>query len=297
MPDTIFLNSPRTEEKRLEMTRKIIASGFYEKHGFLVLNRVEEDQNIVVVYPQDYRYVPINTYKKEREWRTVEEEFWVELERFFPSVCDFCDKVEVRISKYGTVSSSATLGSPKSRKRVYYLREDADISHLAAIIINQILYLQRKNLGITWSKREALMDFIMTRPKMRKLFPKFRPMMSQLARVSARLRKKSDQYLEGLGIRPIRQDLEILGVKVVVKGVVINGELSKLEKKALHHLIEKTGELVTYDELADLVWGIGEFKTYWALNKIIERMRDKLKKMGIEPTRIESVRGQGYLLK
>lgn len=54
---------------------------------------------------------------------------------------------------------------------------------------------------------------------------------------------------------------------------------------------------MSYDELADTVWGVGEFKTFWALNKMVERMRVKLEKLGIEGERIESVRGQGYILK
>lgn len=53
---------------------------------------------------------------------------------------------------------------------------------------------------------------------------------------------------------------------------------------------------MTYDELSDEIWGEGEFKSFWALNKVVERLRHKLVAMGIEGSRLESVRGQGYLL-
>ena len=61
-------------------------------------------------------------------------------------------------------------------------------------------------------------------------------------------------------------------------------------------LVGRLGDLVTYDELADKIWGEGEFKSFWALNKVVERLRHKLVGMGIEGSRLESVRGQGYVL-
>lgn len=52
---------------------------------------------------------------------------------------------------------------------------------------------------------------------------------------------------------------------------------------------------MSYDDLADKLWGEGEFKTYWAINKMIGRLRHKLIKIGVE-AKIEPVRGQGYIL-
>jgi DNA-binding response OmpR family regulator len=64
----------------------------------------------------------------------------------------------------------------------------------------------------------------------------------------------------------------------------------------MKQMIKKTGDIVTYDELADIIWGEGEFKTFWAINKMMQRLRNRLGTMGIENKRIEAVRGQGYLL-
>lgn len=61
-------------------------------------------------------------------------------------------------------------------------------------------------------------------------------------------------------------------------------------------LIDHKGELVEYDTLADTVWGVGEFKTFWAINKLVGRLRNKLSRMGIDEKRLVAVRGQGYLL-
>lgn len=288
MPDIEFLNSPRIEQERLDFTRKIVRQGFYQKHGFVVLPELEPrvNPNAMVVFPRELNYQLVDVRRYQREWEKVGGDFWQELERDFPGVSSDHGKIEVRVTRYGTVSSGATIGNHEADKVVYYLRSDVDMSHLAAMIINKILHSERKGLGITWSKRETLMDFIMTRPVMKKIFPKFHPIMNQLSRVPASIRKQSEQYLRELGILSTKDEFDIA-----------KSNLSVLEKKVMKLLTEHQGELVSYDELADSVWGVGEFKTFWAINKLIERMRNKLEKIGFDGARVMVVRGQGYLLK
>jgi hypothetical protein len=300
MPDIQFVNSPRTEEERIKFTYKFIASGFYEKHGFVVLpeHTREVEQSVVVIYPKLFEYRPIKVDNFQREWAVIENDFWQVVDEYFPRISQTYKAIEVRLTRYGTVASGEKMNvaSPDGKK-AYYLRIDADLSQLAAMIINSILWGERRGLGITWTKREALMDFVMTRPTMKKLFPKYRPVMSQLARIPSSVRKQAERYVAELGVNRVTQEFELVGGKVQVRGKMVGKELTKQDKKVMKLLIEHKGELVTYDELADTVWGVGEFKTYWALNKLVERMRPKLKKLGIEGKRLESVRGQGYLLR
>lgn len=288
LPKTVFINSPRTEKERLLMTRKTIASGFYARHGFMVVPRLmtQIDASVQVILPREREFVSSFVKDLESSWRMIENDFWREIDINFLGSKNNHQQLEIRITRYGTIASGDWLNNEGETCRVYYLRCDAKAGDLAAMIVNNLLYLEREDLGITWSKREALMDFIMTRPAMKKLFPRFRPVMSQLTRVPSSVRKQSDAYLRELGMSPPQKEFELDRLN-----------LSKLEKKVMKLLISHRGELVTYDELADTVWGAGEFKTFWAINKLVERMRVKLNKLGIDSKRIESVRGQGYLLK
>jgi DNA-binding response OmpR family regulator len=154
----------------------------------------------------------------------------------------------------------------------------------------------RKELGITWTKREALMDFVMTRPKMKKLLPHFEPVFAQLSRIPKKIRDASREYVRSLGLAKQQAEFEVTGSKVMIRGDVVGKELTKQEKVVLKLLVGRLGDLVTYDELADTIWGEGEFKSFWALNKVVERLRHKLVGMGIEGSKLESVRGQGYIL-
>ena len=102
--------------------------------------------------------------------------------------------------------------------------------------------------------------------------------------------------MRSLGIAVAQPELAVERGKILVRGAQVGKELSRQEKVVLKLLVERAGDLVTYDEFADQVWGEGEFKTFWALNKVVERVRHKLGTLGIDTHRLESVRGQGYIL-
>ncbi len=292
MPDITFVNSPKTEEKRWNATRKIIASSWYQDHGFLVVPELNDKarHQIQVVFPKELIYKSMDVGLYEQAWRRVEGEFWSALEEQLPGATALHEKVIVEVGRLGTVSSASWTETR------YYLREDRSVADLASMIVNHTMYVQRKQLGVTWTKREALMDFIMTRPVMKRLFPDFDPVFAQLSRVPVTLRRESEAYVRSLGIVETNKEFERVGAKIRVKGVEVGKELSKSEKKIMACFIEHLGDLVTYDDLADILWGAGEFKSFWALNKIVERLRLKLIKLGIEGSRLESVRGQGYSL-
>lgn len=292
MPEITFINSPKTEEDRLKSTAKVIASGFYEKQGFVVLPELDKRLAATsqVIYPRELEYQVVKLDVWEQEWRKVEEELWEVMDEYLPEARKIHEKVEVVVSRYGTVSSGNWVGTK------YYVRADRSVADLMAMMIHHTLYIMRKELGVTWTKREALMDFIMTRPKMKKLFPHFEPVFAQLSRIPKKIREESREYVRSFGLAKQQADFEVTGSKVVVKGNVVARELTKQEKVVLKLLVGRLGDLVTYDELADEIWGEGEFKSFWALNKVVERLRHKIVGMGIEGSRLESVRGQGYIL-
>jgi len=298
MPDIEFINSQKTEEDRIKSTAKIIASGFYEKQGFVVVPALDQrvEPTSQVIYPNEFEYQVVKLDSWEREWERVGAMFWKYLEELVPSA-KLHGPIEVRLSRYGTVASSAKLGMIPGEKVVYYLRSDVALCQLAGMIINKLLYFDRQSLGVTWTKREALMDFVMTRPVMRKLFPDFEPVYSSLLRIAPSIRSESENYVRSLGLVLPKQVLEVKGGKIWVKGKYEPKMFGKKEGVILKKLIGRRGDLVSYDELADSIWGEGEFKSFWALAKLVERLRKTLGVMGIDPARIESVRGQGYLLR
>ncbi len=293
MPDITFRNSPITEKVRWKSTKLEVANGWFENHGFLVVPELKEDvsKQIQVIYLKEFEYVESRAEELEAEWKRVEESFWDELDHYLPEASKMHAKVVVDIGRIGTISSCYWT------EKHYYLRVDRSIGDLAAMIINRVLFVERNSIGLTWSKRESLMDFIMTRPVMKKLFPKFDPIYHQLSKVPLKIRRESERYVRSLGIAPTAKEFEVKNGKILINGVVVAKELTKQEKEILKQMIKRTGDIVTYDELADIIWGEGEFKTFWAINKMMQRLRNRLETLGIESVKIEAVRGQGYLLR
>lgn len=295
MPDIKFVNSPKTERDRLRHTRGDIVSGWFARQGFVVVpSKIKGvSETVQVLYPTGLVYQEIGTAKWEKEWELVGEQFFRDLDQILPGASQIWERVVVRLTRYGTVSSSANPTKYRSDCGVFYLRCDVDISHLAAMIVNIILYLERNKLGISWTKREALMDFVMTRPAMRKLFPHFEPVYAGLLRVPASLKKKSVAYVGSLGLSPKPKEIFLRGRQIWLLGKDKPELLPKQEQKLLIELLRKEGGSVSYDELADALWGEGHFHTFWAISKLVARARSKLAAMGVAG-KIVSIRGVGY---
>jgi DNA-binding winged helix-turn-helix (wHTH) protein len=292
MPEIEFRNSQKSEELRYRSTLREVANGWFSDHGFLVVPKLIKSvpAQIQVVLPRGREYVGVEVGKYREDWNRVEQVFWGELDHYLPEARKLHDQVVVDVGRVGTISSSYW------SEKHYYLRSDRGVGDLAAMIVNHTMYVLRREMGITWTKREALMDFVMTRPVMKKLFPDFEPVYSQLLRVPPKVRSASEEYVRSLGLVMPKQEIQVRGGKVWVKGKYTPKMFGKKEGVILKRLIERKGDVVTYDELADAVWGEGEFKSFWALAKLIERLRGSLAEVGIEQKRIESVRGQGYIL-
>lgn len=292
MPEIEFRNSQKSEEMRYRSTLREVANGWFLDHGFLVVPKLVRSvpAQIQVVLPSDCEYMGVELGRYREDWGRVEQAFWGELDHYLPEARKMHGKIMVDVGHIGTISTC--YNSPTH----YYLRADRNVADLAAMIVNYTLWLERKQLGVTWTKREALMDFIMTRPAMRRLFPEFEPVYTQLLRVPPKVRRESEEYVRSLGFVLPKQELEVKSGKIWVKGKHEPKAFGKKEGVILKKLLERKGDVVTYDELADALWGEGEFKSFWALAKLVERLRASLGEVGIEPKRIECVRGQGYIL-
>jgi len=70
--------------------------------------------------------------------------------------------------------------------------------------------------------------------------------------------------------------------------------LSKREYEVLEYLIKRRGEVVTRNDLLDVVWGYDTFPTTRTVDNFIARIRKQLEKKPAKPQYILSIRGAGY---
>jgi two-component system alkaline phosphatase synthesis response regulator PhoP len=70
--------------------------------------------------------------------------------------------------------------------------------------------------------------------------------------------------------------------------------LSKREYDILEYLVKRKGEVVTRNDLLDVVWGYETFPTTRTVDNFIARIRKQLEKKPADPKHILSIRGAGY---
>ena len=72
-------------------------------------------------------------------------------------------------------------------------------------------------------------------------------------------------------------------------------ELTKTEIKTLYYLLKNTDRIIARTEIIDYLWDNEVYEDDNSLSVVITRLREKLKKIGVEHL-IETKRGQGYKL-
>jgi len=71
-------------------------------------------------------------------------------------------------------------------------------------------------------------------------------------------------------------------------------KLSKREYEVLEYLIKRKGEVVTRNDLLDVVWGYESFPTTRTVDNFIARIRKQIEKKPARPEFLLSIRGAGY---
>lgn len=77
---------------------------------------------------------------------------------------------------------------------------------------------------------------------------------------------------------------------------LLNKMLSDTENTLLEHLDKHKGKVLTKDEVINILWpeNIGDI-SFWAVDQAISRFRKKLIRVGIDPDRLRTVKGKGYV--
>jgi len=89
-------------------------------------------------------------------------------------------------------------------------------------------------------------------------------------------------------------DLEINFVDSVVRLKGHEVCLTNKEAAILKVLIEKSGELLTHEQILDAVWGQDDIVEYGNIDVHIRHLREKIEKDPDDPQLIKTVKGEGY---
>lgn len=240
----------------------------------------------------------VGKYKKEigrikKEWKYIEKDFFKDVCRFldFEKALSKIDEINILITPYGTIGSFNPPRTGNKFKLFVTSRVDIPAGNIAAGIL-QNLYIIENNIGgeigeDKYIKRMSAIAFIFENTIFKKYYPTYKNLLKNDFSCNLETINKSNAYLEKLGFK--QEEIKI---------DINNPIFTKQEKEVLGALIRNKGQVVSFDQMAEIIWKDNTDQKFSleAMAKIIQDIRIKIRTLGINKEVIFTKRGSGYLL-
>jgi len=194
----------------------------------------------------------------------------------------------------------------KEGKLFIYLRADRDMSSLANIVLLSFIrniYFKTNNMSQEdfikfggWEKIKIISDFLMTSTELKKYFSNYVNFLKfKSLEIPAKLKNKSTKYLEKIGFN-YEKLIKIIDNKIFINKQ-IETHLNKNQRKLLKYFISKEGEICSFDEIYEFLWGKNFAQKYsiYYLPKLVFELRTFLNIHIPSKKFIYTKRGEGYL--
>lgn len=258
--------------------------------------------NIHELYDLCLQDKPIDVTRYSKNWKSLEKEFI----KYYENNIDLDNKVksvEVYLTRYGTPSTYIIgVCQNKSLLRIY-LRDDQYIDEIAKSIVSGYFSISvdqvedNPNTTYTWEEKNKIIDYHFINHPYKDLFPNYISTVDvlRIGEVKPKIIEDSNKIYAEIGF-PLNCEMKIQNNQIKSgQEYIVN--LTKSEKNVLIKLIQNKGEIISYDQIAETLWG-QDYCNYFsikAVNKIVERIKIKLKDHGIRKEIILNKRGLGYV--
>jgi DNA-binding winged helix-turn-helix (wHTH) protein len=281
-----FPNLPYSKEfwKSINLNSNKNLSGDYPKSA------IDEVKKLLSKQRNDDNNTKLNEIKS--DWEKIEKDFFKDLNSFlnFGKALSKVDNINVLITPYGTRGSF----NPPRIGNKFNLNVTSRIDQPAgniAVGILQNLYIIDTWIGgeigeENYIKRMSAISFLMKNTIFKKYFPDFVDLTKQNYTTNQKLITKSKGFLKKLGFAEKTVELS--------KSLI---NLTKQEEQVLKLLENHKGKVVSFDQVARVLWKDKRDDKFSleAMAKVIEKLRKKIKGIGVNKEVIFTKRGSGYL--
>jgi hypothetical protein len=251
---------------------------------------IDEAKNLLTRYGKG-KFEP-ELKKIKTDWLNMQKPFWQAVEKFldFEKAIEKINRIDVLITPFGTKGSfnPPRIGNKFNLKVTS--RVDFPAGNIAAGILQNLFIIQTRIGGeigdAKFIKRMSVINFLFENTVFKNFYPKFQNITKTDFNYPEALVKRSEKYLTKLGFPSKKLLLDI-------KNKIFTAQESQL----LELLTNYTGEVVTFDQVADILWKDNSDEKYSlsAMAKVIENLRRKIKTLGINKQVIFTKRGEGYV--
>lgn len=314
---TFITNDTQKEAEHISFLAKSICEGYFEKAGLLVLPKPVGScvffpnlnysksfwREIKLCKNRDFGYPfpdkAVNEVKEKlskikiktknpdiKKWKEIEKTFFKLFKELIGNedILKKTSQIQVLYTKFGTEGSFFPTCKEWKYSIFCTLREDLPLETLVkTLLLAYYKILKRENAETgtnKWFLRQSTVDFLLKKTAFNKISPKL------IKAPNSRQHKESEAYLKLLGFP-----------KTEIKLNINNKIFTKQEQLLLSRLIQNSGEIVTFDQVADTIWST-EADTKFSLEsmaKIVENIRKKIREQGINHELIHTSRGRGYV--
>jgi hypothetical protein len=239
------------------------------------------------------------------EFDVIKKEFTKTMLDVFPNFYRSVVDITFKVTPYGINCSFWVEEKEDGRHLTIWLRNSGmSMQEIMASLIHGIISCPVYYLGQVgdtnnfheWKQREWAIDFLCKHSALAKFYPD--TTIDELEKEDKKfeLMQESDAYYAKLGAK-----LDLNTVKFDQKDFYINDTKIHLNVKEyiiMKLLYDNLNTIVSFDDIEDTLYQEDEVEyPRWAISKILERVRNKIKDTGIVVPMIYTFRNQGYMMK
>ncbi|MBD3362959.1 hypothetical protein GF362_04535 [Candidatus Dojkabacteria bacterium] len=333
-----FKDSNQTQIKALIASLKFLAQGNHIKFGFIPCTDYYRKDPKTFVYPdihysnykniwmevknfdeqnlkgcekiEEFLNTELDESKVNKKLTSDMKDFWRKIKskftRYIYTLYPKLESKDINIDVYvKNFSSYCSFCSPihQGKKEIHgkiFVRTDMQETVLIEGIFS-VLFHSELLENYSWEQKEVIIDH-MTKSFLRSVdykgkIPQTIKTLSKKI-INKKLAQNSSVFLRKNKLENKRTISLNEKNKIEISNKPLTKDFFERDRKILKHFLDKENRVLTYDELADIMWGNKSTQKFSlsAINRHLSRLRKKLEKLGLPSSCILSVRGVGYYL-
>lgn len=281
---------------------------FWDKVSRLDINRlplaVEEkllEQTIFLI--KEHR-LAVPKYDRIRTiWGKTQSELIKEIYRLLPGKNGAITHITIYPTLYGTVTSFNLPTTFPTQINLYLRVEQSIFTICEAILTALTRHDVYTEFNGTWSESELLVDWLVLKSPLSTILKKFQPstlyqptIKYTRVKQNAKNWELSEKFYRKVGLPKLATLITLHENEPLIHGKPFP-QLTSREKQLLALFIKNGPQISSFDSVAEVLFSNKEEFSLYAISKAIERLRNKLENQGISGGYIQTLRGQGYILK
>lgn len=281
---------------------------FWEKakntkvHSFPIKVKNDYLQEVINLLETSHFFTEPSYLHIKTDWDKAEKEVLDEIQNILPNTKNKIKEIIIHPTKFGTTVSFSWCKDNLTSVEMY-LREDTNIYEITEAILTHLTRptVYDKYDGL-WQESEIIVDFLIGETSLSKVLKKYSKEVyvptSKIIRAqqNAQLISESDKFYKKLGLPTMDQIFTVSNNKLLISGKPFEN-LTDRECSILKLLVTNSNKVTTFDEIYESLNDKSDNFSLWAIAKVMQRVRNKLEENGVSGSYIQTLRGQGYLLK